>query len=200
MEKRINCGGRGKKSAKFWAPPFGASPFGAPLFPGLGLHPSGPTLCGPKIQHHKIGRSRNWAKSNWPNSRKKKLAEVEIGRSRSRSIEQRPQDNQGGLGAKLAFTTCPTCRITEMEPHVFRVPLASSSGPCTLPVWPPTRFSWHHRAVCAGAGFLVERQRAGGRCQPTRDLDLVQFAGDARRLEVVDGRAALFMRQRELAT
>ena len=40
----------------------------------------GPTLCGPKIQHRKIGRSRNWPKS--------KLAEVEIGRSRSRSFQR----------------------------------------------------------------------------------------------------------------
>ena len=64
----------GKKSAKFWAPhpsglhasggnyPSGPPPFG------------GPTLGGPKIQHLKIGRSRNWPKS--------KMAEVENGRSR----------------------------------------------------------------------------------------------------------------------
>ena len=61
-EKKENCGGRGKKSATFWAPPTrpGSPPIGA-------LHPSGPllgpTLCGPKIQHPKIGRSRNWPKS-----------------------------------------------------------------------------------------------------------------------------------------
>ena len=102
----------------FRAPPFGAPTFGAPLFPGLGLHPSGPTfrgpsfsgfglgpppfggptLCGLKIQHPKICRSRNWPKSKLAEveigrsrigrSRKKKLAEVGVGRSRSRS--QRP--------------------------------------------------------------------------------------------------------------
>ena len=81
---------KGEKSAKFWAPhpsglhPSGSTlrgpPFGAPLFLGLGLHPRylhplGAPLCGPKIQHPKIGRSRNWPKS--------KLAEVEIGRSRN---------------------------------------------------------------------------------------------------------------------
>ena len=27
----------------------------------------------------------------------------------------------GDLGAGLAFTICPICRITKMEPHVFRV-------------------------------------------------------------------------------
>ena len=54
----------------FGAPPFGAPPFGAPLLLSLGLHPSGgPTFCRPKIQHPKIGRSRNWPKS--------KLAEVD---------------------------------------------------------------------------------------------------------------------------
>ena len=52
-----------------------------PLFPGLastlwGPPFEGPTLCRPKIQHPKIGRSRNWPKSkkragrsrNWPKS------------------------------------------------------------------------------------------------------------------------------------
>ena len=63
-------------------PPFGASTLGAPLFLGLGLHPfrptlRGPTLCRPKIQHPKIGRSRNWPKSNLPNSKKR------AGRSRN---------------------------------------------------------------------------------------------------------------------
>ena len=48
--------------------PFRALPFGASTL-------QGPTLCGPKIQHLNIGRSRNWPKS--------KLAEVDIGRSRT---------------------------------------------------------------------------------------------------------------------
>ena len=86
-EKKENCGGRsGKKREILGSPPFGETPFGVALYLGLGLHPSGPTLRGPtiqgphpfvvqKIQHPKIGRSRNWPKS--------KLAEVEIGRSRN---------------------------------------------------------------------------------------------------------------------
>ena len=93
----------GKKSAKFWAPtlrasklrglhPSGPPPFGASTlrathfflvwastFRGPTLR--GPTLCGPKIQHLKIGRSRNWPnskkKKNWPKS---KLAEVDRAR------------------------------------------------------------------------------------------------------------------------
>ena len=85
--------GKGKK--KRGPPPFGAPQFGAstlrglhpsgpprgPTFSGFGPPPFrattlwGPPLCGPKIQHPKIGRSRNWPKS--------KLAEVEIGRSRN---------------------------------------------------------------------------------------------------------------------
>ena len=64
-----------KKNAKFWAPP----PFGAPPF-------------GPKIQHPKIGRSRNWPKS--------KLAEVEIGRSRSRSSQRPTPSHSGGAHAR----------------------------------------------------------------------------------------------------
>ena len=96
--------------------PSGPPPFGAPLFLGFGPPPfgptvsrfgastiRGPTLRGPhtlssqnstfknwpksKLAEVEIGRSRNWPKSNWPNS-KKKLAEVEIGRSRSRSPSQ----------------------------------------------------------------------------------------------------------------
>ena len=81
-EKKENCGGRGQKKREILGThpsghhPFGAPPFGAPLFLGLGFHPSGPrALGGPKIQHPKIDRSRNWPKS--------KLAEVEIGRSRN---------------------------------------------------------------------------------------------------------------------
>ena len=79
-----------KKREILGPPPFGPPPFGPPTLRGstlrgptfsrFGSPPSGPpplgspTLCGPKIQHLKIGRSRNWPKSI--------LAEVEIGRSR----------------------------------------------------------------------------------------------------------------------
>ena len=41
-QKSETVAGKGRKSAKFWAPPFGAPQFGAPPF---GLHPSG--VCGP---------------------------------------------------------------------------------------------------------------------------------------------------------
>ena len=75
--RKKTVAGEGKKKREILGPPpFGAPPFGptlrgpgAPLFLGLGFHPSGlppfggPTLCGPKIQHSKIGRSRNWPKS-----------------------------------------------------------------------------------------------------------------------------------------
>ena len=52
----------------FWAPPFWAPPFGAPLFPVLGLHLLGPT----STPHFVV-----------PKFNIQKLAEVEIGRSRS---------------------------------------------------------------------------------------------------------------------
>ena len=82
-EKRIkNCGGRGKKSAKFWAPhPSGPHPSGPPPF---GAPPSGPptlrgphffwvcppTLCGPTMTP-KIGQGLvklGWPKRDWPKS------------------------------------------------------------------------------------------------------------------------------------
>ena len=115
--------------------------------------------------------------------------------------------SQRGPGAGLAFTTCPTCRITKMEPHVFRVllmrrlhlplPWTLHSCRCGLPL----DSRGHHRAACARDGVLGRRgalesvaaricREAGGRVSTNvmvRDQDLVQFAGDARRLEVADG-------------
>ena len=55
----------------------GLDPSGPPLFPGLGLHHSGPhplwskNSKSKKLAEVEIGRSRNWPKSNWPNSKKK---------------------------------------------------------------------------------------------------------------------------------
>ena len=98
---------RGSIFNRFGPPPFGAStlrglhPSGPPPFGAStlrGLHPSGPppfgpsTLRGPPfgappfVPHplwSQNSTSKNWPKSNWP---KWKLAEVEIGRSRSRSV------------------------------------------------------------------------------------------------------------------
>ena len=67
--------------------------------PTLGPHPSG---CGanPKIQHPKIGRSRIGR------TRKKKLAEVEIGRNRPRSI-QRPGTIDQRPDRPPTHLTCP---------------------------------------------------------------------------------------------
>ena len=68
--------------------------------------------------------------------------------------------SQGGVGAGLAFSTCPLCRVTRLEPHVFRVlllrrlrlplPLSGRSCRCGLPL----DSSGHHRAACARAGVL----------------------------------------------
>ena len=66
-----------------------------------------PTLCGPKIQCPKIGRSRNWPKSHWPNLKKKKA-----GQSRPRSIrlafrKQPPQrDHLLASWIRTAFIEC----------------------------------------------------------------------------------------------
>ena len=56
--------------------------------------------------------------------------------------------SQGGPGAGLALATCPRCRITRIEPQLFRIllfrrlnlPLPLSAP--LLPVWPTTRSSW----------------------------------------------------------
>ena len=88
----------------FWAPPpFEAPPFWAPLlgsppFLGLGLHPSGPHPSRPHTMSSQNLTSKNWPKSNWPKS---KLAEVEIGRSRSRSASV-----VGKLGWHSAHAPC----------------------------------------------------------------------------------------------
>ena len=72
-EKRMKIvAGKGKRARNFVPPPFGAPPFVVQEFNIQ------------KLAEVEIGRSRNWPKSNWPNS-KKKLAEVDIGRSRPRS-------------------------------------------------------------------------------------------------------------------
>ena len=60
---------------------FGASTLWAP-HPSRAPHLVVPKFNIPKLAEIEIGRSRNWPKSHWPNS-KKELAEVEIGRSRS---------------------------------------------------------------------------------------------------------------------
>ena len=91
----------GKKREILGLHPLGPHPSGLPTLRGPTFSKFGPppfespTLCRPKIHHPKIGgnrigRSRNWPKSNWPNS-KKRAAEVEIGRSRSRSWTRRPE-------------------------------------------------------------------------------------------------------------
>ena len=119
--------------------------------------------------------------------------------------------SQGGSGAGLALT-CPTCRVTKMEAHLFRVtllrrlqlplPLTVRACRCGLSL----DVLGHHRAACAHAGVLGKRgwalesvaaricREAGGRVTTNvllRDLDLA-FVGaaeaDGRRLEiVVDG-------------
>ena len=37
--------------------------------------------------------------------------------------------SQGGSGAGLALSTCPTCRVTRLEPHLFRVLLLRPIAP-----------------------------------------------------------------------
>ena len=50
--------------------------------------------------------------------------------------------SQGGSGAGMALSACPTCRVTKITSHLFRVLLlhrlqfASSLNRAYLPVWP----------------------------------------------------------------
>ena len=122
--------------------------------------------------------------------------------------------SQGGPGAGLALTACPLCRVTSIEPQLFRVlvlrrlhlplPLTARHCRCGLPL----DSRGHHRAACARVGVLGRRgyplenvvaricREAGGRVTTNvlvRDLDLAEpNAADARRLEVVADGLPLF--------
>ena len=122
--------------------------------------------------------------------------------------------SQGGPGAGLALATCPTCRITRIEPQLFRIvllrllnlplPLSARFWLCGLPL----DLCGHHRAACARAGILVRRRyaletvtarisrEAGGRVTTNvmvRDLDRAEpHVADTRRLEVVADGLPLF--------
>ena len=121
--------------------------------------------------------------------------------------------SQGGSGAGLALSTCPTCRVTRLEPHLFRVLLLRRLLPLSLTLRNcrcglPLDACGHHRAACARAGVLGRRgyalenaaaricREAGGRVTTkvmVRDLDLAApNAADARILEVVLGFLPLF--------
>ena len=122
--------------------------------------------------------------------------------------------SQGGPGAGLALSTCPTSGLTKIPPQLFRVvllrrlglplPLTARSCRCGRPL----DSCGHHRAACARAGVLAGRgwalesgvarvcREAGGRVTTNvmiRDLDLIQpGVVDARRLEVVVDGLPLF--------
>ena len=71
--------------------------------------------------------------------------------------------SQAGPGAGLALATCPTCRITSLEPQLYRVlllrrlhlhlPLSERFCRCGQPLDP----CCHHRAACARVGVLERR-------------------------------------------
>ena len=65
--------------------------------------------------------------------------------------------SQGGPGAGLALTACPLCRVTSIEPQLFRVllrrlhlPLPSTARHCRCGL--PLDSRGHHRAACARLG------------------------------------------------
>ena len=76
--------------------------------------------------------------------------------------------SQGGSGAGLALTCCPTCRVTKMEAHLFRVtlmrrlqlPLTVRTCRCGLPL----DALGHHRAACARGGSGEARVGSGECC------------------------------------
>ena len=106
--------------------------------------------------------------------------------------------SQGGPGVGLAMSTCPTCRITRMEPQLFSVlllrrlqlplPMTVRNCRCGLPL----DLRGHHRAACVRGGVLGKRgyslesvtaricREAGGTVATNvmvHDLDLAEFAG-----------------------
>ena len=66
--------------------------------------------------------------------------------------------SQGGPGAGAAYTACPKCSITRIDPHLFRtlllrrlrLPLPLSKRTCRC--GRPLDSRGHHRAACARAG------------------------------------------------
>ena len=114
----------------------------------------------------------------------------------------------------MALSTCPLCRVTRLEPCLFRVlllrrlrlplPLTGRNCRCGFPL----DSCGLHRAACARAGVLGRRgfavesvaaricREAGGRVTTNvmvRDMDLVRpNVHDTRRLEVVVDGLSLF--------
>ena len=114
----------------------------------------------------------------------------------------------------MALLACPTCWVTKINSHLFRVlllrrlqlplPLTARTCRCGRPL---DSFG-HHRTACARAGVLARRgthwrasparicREAGGRVSTNvfvRDLDLMEpGVADGRRLEVVVNGLPLF--------
>ena len=115
--------------------------------------------------------------------------------------------SQGGSGAGMASSACPTCRVTKIDSHLFRVlllrrlqlptPLTVRTYRCGCPL----DSLGHHRAACARAGVLAECRRPHlsrswwarvNECvRPRPRLDGACCA-DGRRLEVVVNGLTLF--------
>ena len=102
--------------------------------------------------------------------------------------------SQGGPGAGVPFTVCPTGIETRIDPHLFRtvflrrlrLPLSMSKriGRCGRPL----DSRGHHRAACARAGvlgrrgFAVESREGGARVTTNvlvKDMDVAASPGDA---------------------
>ena len=117
--------------------------------------------------------------------------------------------SQGGSGAGLASSTCPTCRATQFLVLLLRrlrLPPSLTFVDCRCGL--PLDACGHHSATCARAGVLGRNgyalhsataqvcREAGGKVTTNvmvRDLDLaVPNAADARRLEVVVDGLPLF--------
>ena len=89
--------------------------------------------------------------------------------------------SQGGPGAGLALATCPTCRITRIEPQLFRIvllrrlnlplPLSARFCRCGLPLdlqWPPPcslRKGWDFGKEGVRVGDRDRSDLSGGRRQ-----------------------------------
>ena len=111
---------------------------------------------------------------------------------------------QGGSGGGRVFSVVPSCFLTRIDTHLFRVlllrrlhlPLSPAS--CFCRCGRPLDSRGHHRAACAQAGVLGRRghavevaaaricREAGARVRTNvfvRDMDLGAPVHDSRRLE-----------------
>ena len=127
-----------KKTRNFGLPPFGAPPIGVftrkhgwgkRLKHQFGPKSAWPESATPKLAN--VGQVRLakvghifFGQSRIGQSRSNKDGQSWFGQSRSQRLDGASKAlmrSQGGVGSGLALSTCPLCRVTRLDPCLFRV-------------------------------------------------------------------------------